>query len=442
MPPFRHLLLVGIAAGAAVVGTAATSPAQQVYTLDPPADIADLLGRLKRDEGWAAATRGLAARDDAAPYLRAELATARDPLHRRNLKEALGAIEGRTRERNRARFDRWAKDRRLDLCNELIVACPDNREAVGLVDHLLPVVHKIGAAAAEKFDLPFRSPRGVLLPDPFNGRPGGFLHLAGEEVTVGRNGYVHSPTVVRADRCELAVNQMSDWFVAARSGVRHTPRGENSQAWDCSVALVNSGMTVMSANSSVIVCDGDVEFLSNSVHKSVIIANGTIHGAPGSRSILWATGDIVIHGRPKPKADRNRLYAGGSAKFAGPGESDERVQEKVTERPFGVRFLDPREFGLELAAEKGGLRVAKLADWSPFARYGVREGDVVTKVNDVAADSAPAFRRELRRSILIESVVLHLRRGDETLARIVFLDGIPTDPARLAPPPRKVPPKP
>ena len=80
---------------------------------------------------------------------------------------------------------------------------------------------------------------------------------------------------------------------------------------------------------------------------------------------------------------------------------------------------------------KGGLNLTKVADWSPFAKYGVQEGDVVTKIDDVAADSIPAFRRQLRQGIIRESVILHITRGVEKTTRIVFLDGIPLAPAPM-----------
>src|SRR5207249_1495139 len=105
------------------------------------------------------------------------------------------------------------------------------------------------------------------------------------------------------------------------------------------------------------------------------------------------------------------FHAGGAVTLAGNVKPSDRVKERQKQLPFGVRFLDPKEFGLDLAADKGGLKVAGLAGWSPFAAYGLREGDVIARVNGAAADSLPAFRRELRRSVLRESAVLHVRRN-------------------------------
>lgn len=214
--------------------------------------------------------------------------------------------------------------------------------------------------------------------------------------------------------------------------------------WDCSLALVNNELPIKSAFSSVIVCDGDVEFLGLKVDKCLIIANGSIRPAAKAdwpsitHSILYAAGDVVFPGPGPFRTSDTWFSAGGAIKTAGKVERGDRIKERVAEAPFGVRFLDPgRDFGLELEPRDGGLRVTRVADWSRFAKYDVREGDVITRINEVAADTAPAFRRELRRGVVQEWAAVHIRRGGEKMARIVFLDGLPTDPARIAPPPRE-----
>ena len=66
---------------------------------------------------------------------------------------------------------------------------------------------------------------------------------------------------------------------------------------------------------------------------------------------------------------------------------------------------------------------------------GVEDADVITKIDDVAATTIPAFRRALRQGVIRESVVLRIRRNGKDITRIVFLDGIP---APVAPMPREV----
>lgn len=115
------------------------------------------------------------------------------------------------------------------------------------------------------------------------------------------------------------------------------------------------------------------------------------------------------------------------------------MKKKQKALPLGVRFISPADFGLALGMQNGGVQVMEITTDSPFAKYGVKDGDVITSIDDVVADSIPAFRRQLRRQlrwgVLAESVVLHISRGNERITRIVFLDGIPLS---TAPAPREV----
>lgn len=194
---------------------------------------------------------------------------------------------------------------------------------------------------------------------------------------------------------------------------------------------------VRAVESSLIICDGDVELFGHLWReRCVIIANGNIRAAeeksiPITRSLLCAAGDII---QTTPGGDNNLFLAGGSVKFALPPKNVAEIREKQKSLSFGVRFLDPVDFGLILAAQNGGVQVMGIRSDSPFARYGVKDGDVITVIDDVTTDSIPQFRRQLRRGVLAESVVLRIRRGNERITRIVFLDGIPLP---AAPPPRE-----
>jgi S1-C subfamily serine protease len=111
-----------------------------------------------------------------------------------------------------------------------------------------------------------------------------------------------------------------------------------------------------------------------------------------------------------------------------PKQSD-RVRENQKNLPFGVKFLDPKEFGLELAAQNGGVQVMDITKDSPFAKYGVEDADVITSIDGVSADSLAIFRRQLRRGVVAESVTLQIRRNKTSLTRVVFFDGIPNPPS-------------
>lgn len=417
---------------------------QQVYTLTPPDEIGRHLDSLRRNENRAAATRALAGRADAAPYLRVELLAAREPLFRKDLAETLATIESKIRERTKGRFAEWTRARRFDLCTEGLSTWPDKNEAVALIGHLTPVLHQLGAEFEKTHGLGDGQRERFHLPVKFDLRGDRAYHYAGEALNIPF-GSSKDGSVVRAETCDIGLGEMTGLFVAVRSELRYTaPRDVIGTEWVSSVVLVNNSMPLEGVASSLIVCDGDVEWHPHWSHStSLIVANGNIQAAKLNRGwwrkcTLCATGNIILPD-DGPLADC-RFHAGGTVARGGmvvPDQVD-RVKQRQKALPFGVRFLDPKEFGLDLAADKGGLRVAGLAAWSPFAGHDLREGDVIVKINGVAADTVPAFRRELRRSVILESAVLHVRRGGETLGRVVFLDGIPTDPARVAPPPREV----
>jgi hypothetical protein len=103
-------------------------PAPGVYTADPPPVIKTLLDRLEKGENPAPIVQSLNTLE-AAPYLRASLDKS---LHRRDLNEALARIEEGIYEQNRKQYKKWIEEGRLDLCAELVIACPENYQAPDL----------------------------------------------------------------------------------------------------------------------------------------------------------------------------------------------------------------------------------------------------------------------------------------------------------------------
>jgi hypothetical protein len=404
-----------------------------VYDREPPPAVAGLLDQLRRGRDRGAVVRALADRGDAAPYLRAELPAATGG-YRRDLAEALEAAEDPAWRRTLARAGRWAADGRLDVLAEALVACPD-RDAPTIVGLIDPVQRRIN----ERLLGP-NAHRDGFAPFRLFGRHG--RTLAGDELDLRDTALQWD--VVRADRCVVSRNPKTGSLVAARSGLADDADGLFSN-WEGSVLLVNAPVRVRGLRYVLLVCDGDVEIgpIDGSVSDAVVLANGAVRVTSGITSLrsvaVWAAGDITLANGPaeyrKPNADR--YFAGGRVR----GDPRVDLAGRVTEGascPFGVRFLDPAEFGLALAAQNGGVQVMGVEPWSPFARYGVEDGDIITAVDDAEPRTLPEFRRALRRGVIRESVVLTVRRGNQRLARVVYLDGIPA----VAPPPREVPPKP
>jgi hypothetical protein len=419
---FVVLLAFVVLAGIASSATGAP-PAPGVFTDEPPKDVKELLARLK--QGEVRVIQLLSERDEAAPYLRLELKAATDALRQRDLAEALAPIEARIYQRNKKRYKWWLEGGRIDLCTELLVACPEKKDAPELADLTFPLRQRIAKGflkTVDPFGPDYMGVREVFWWPVFKSNLR-YTYEAGTDLTLPPLTAVESSgALVRANRCTVQVFSRNVWFVAVRSELREeleekVPGSPNYGEWFRSIVWVNNSTQLTRATESLIVCDGDVE-LATSIDKCVVIANGDIRG----KNVGWS---------------RDCFFAAtGDIKFQKQKEAGKTVvREKQKSLPFGVRFLDPEEFGLMLAAQKDGVKVNTITKDSPFAKYGVELGDIITSIDDVKATSVPVFRRQLRQGLLRESVVLRIQRGNANLTRVVFLDDIPLP---VAPIPREV----
>jgi hypothetical protein len=299
-----------------------------------------------------------------------------------------------------ARYEQWAKERRIDLCAEAIIQCRDDKQAERMADLLLPL---------RKRPFPEILPRGLKIEyfgpvfkvQPWERKP---AHYKGESVFVPVGVYF---TLVRADRCTVQEINRASYFVAVRDGIAEQFRVQVKDyigEWYRSVVIVGSSASVPRVYDSLIVCDGDLK-VTHDTGGAVIIANGNIEATRSNNgSKFYAAGRIKT-----PKADQ---------------KGRDQFHEFGKDMP--VRFLD--------LGEDLGLRVTdKLvleADWR-----GLRKGDIITKIDGAAVDSIPLLRKQLRRGIVRWSATVEARRGNESISRVVCLDlnSIP-----VAPQPREV----
>jgi hypothetical protein len=425
MNRFLSSTIAAILAAVVVVGS---TSAQQLYTLEAPAAIRDAIERIETGKRPSEAIRILSERDDAAPYLRMALTTAVEPRVKRDLTEALDGIEARAYERNLARAEWWAKTRRLDLYTEFLSCCR-KRDAGEVVDWLTPVTREILNDAAEQLGTTNRTPSVTF-------KVSGFTDLSGEEVTVPVKPF-HN-VLIRARDCTFELAVKLGMMVAIRGRMSdplatfNQKTGTVGEWFKCNL-LVNSSIPLATCNNTLVVCAGDIE-LTGWMRDAVIIAGGSIRSGKGNTSIhhsmLCAGGDVELYERD---VGNNIVHALGSATFAGKSVAPhENVREKRKALPYGIRFVSPNDFGIEVAAQNGGVQIMGLTPDSPFAKHGVKDADVIVRIDDVEADSVATFSHQLRRGVLRESVVLHIQRGKERITRIVFLDGIPL-PAAPAP---------
>jgi hypothetical protein len=421
----------------ATLSPSANAQAPTAYTLEAPREIRTLLDQLRKPAHEDSAIAALAANERTGPYLAFEQLAALAEDHKEALGRAQAAVDAGRARRNQKRAAKWIVQKRIDLCVEHLIACPDDRTAIEFIDGITPLLHDIGRKGAEELKIGFGGGRpSIHLPDHW-ARTREFPHFSGKRVEV-RLSHVIDGGVVRADRFDSRSYASMGALVAVRSSLRHPP--DDPAEWVNSVVLANCSIPLRSTEGSLIISDGDVEIDDRiQFTTTIVIARGNITGtadAPGSPGPVYlaAGGDINLR---VANRERGSLYAaGGSVRFAGQLGRGSKVLERVMNPLLGLRFLDLAEFGVEVDALKEGVKVKHLAAWSPLATHELRIGDVIRSVNGVDVKTPAAFRHELRRAIPLEHALLCVERDREHLTRIVFLDGIPIDPtARIAPSP-------
>jgi hypothetical protein len=199
------------------------------------------------------------------------------------------------------------------------------------------------------------------------------------------------------------------------------------RTWWHSLVAVNNAAEFNNLYNSVVVADGDIDLTDAQgiflINTSVVVCRGSIRGkaAPEvTHSLLCAGGDITLNMK---RGWNSHLYAGGRVRFAAQGGIP-TVKEKADLSFTGIRFFELSDVGVDAAAVKGGVRITQLDPRSPLAFYGLKVGDVITKLNGRPMTSVNEFRRHTRRSVVLRAGVFHLRRGDEDLSRIVYFDGL------------------
>lgn len=415
--------------GLCLLGSSRTEAAEPVaYTLTPPKEVGDALARLRSGEGRAEAKKSLAAMERAAPYLRAELAAAPPGSYKGDLADVLAAQALPRFERNRARMKEqdWAAQGRFDLLASLLCSCPENDLAVGIANQILRANRRVMGEFGKLAQL---TGKHIPFEDRDFGQLGPFTHLTGETVAV--KNYL-APALIRAEKCRLETHNRAAWLLAVNRELDDPSQWPKQLTeYTGSVGVINGPAAFENALYCLFIVDGDVELRTPAgLARSLLICNGNVRASNKTRdpltdAMICAAGDIDLPACKKPGRGAY-FWAGGAVTFAEEVKGSGQVMERQKELPFGVKFIDPKDFGIDAAPFfKAGILVRSASKDSPFARHDVRPGDLITKANGVRVNSPAAFRRELRRGVIEESITLHLHRDGQTVTRIVFLDGVP-----------------
>jgi hypothetical protein len=202
---------------------------------------------------------------------------------------------------------------------------------------------------------------------------------------------IHSPGVKCTWGCLYSVVLSRGPILAAKGAIQHSlilATGDVASGYDISC--------------SVVVCDGDVRVGENVV-KTLIIARGsiTVEGW-GHENTLIAGGKVTIK-KPVPLNNGQQL----------PKELENLIEEHAR-HPLGyITFFELSVVGVEVKVADMAVRVSAVADGKPFAKAGVKVGDVVTEVNGKKPDSPEALRRLLRDALAVGDATVKLRRGDK-----------------------------
>jgi hypothetical protein len=165
-----------------------------------------------------------------------------------------------------------------------------------------------------------------------------------------------------------------------------------------SIAYANGDVTAGTLNGLVLICDGNVT-VKDHIEPALVIARGNIQaGSYASRSFLVAGGSVKL-GKPDPLGGKIWPCV---------------VKENET-NPLGyITFFELSTVGVEVKVVDKAVQVSAVTNGQPFAKAGVRVGDVVTEVNGKKPDSAESLRRLLRDALAIGDATVKLRRGDKT----------------------------
>lgn len=392
---------------------------------DPSPEIAALVKRVRAGDPVAA--KKLGQLPEAEPYLRFAILLAPD----KRLTAALAELHASNDARNVARAKKWAAAGRINLLVEAVCLAHSDAAANALTAHLYDIAKLTAECASElltgKKDKRAARPRGVVVRrvrQRHRGAP--VRRCEGGSRPAERNA-----VVARSGGCLSTVGE--HWFSVSVVRDGWTTHAKFPNKLYASLLFMNGDLALGDVERRLVVTDGDVTRWqraddSAEVSGSVVIAR--VCERPGGDRRLVK--QVVRLGRREhhPQQDglgrRLGILAGGDIQAeAKKGYEPALVKGKTTDNPFGVRFFETRDVGVEVEDHADGVRIKSLTPDSPLAVQGLRVGDVVFRVNDTATETAKEFRRELRRAVVWEAGVFWLAGDGKRLTRVVrFPDAI------------------
>jgi hypothetical protein len=191
--------------------------------------------------------------------------------------------------------------------------------------------------------------------------------------------------------------------------------------WSDSILLTNAAMKSVGTGSisqSLWIVDSDLELTNiGRFEDSILISNGTLKIASQVRlsgSYIYSTGKISIS--KEARITNTKFFS----KFDIDMPDGIKVEHWNIREPFGIRFFQLSDVGIAAKTHAKGAEITAVSPFSPLRLFGLRVGDVVTKVDDRTVDSPDALRRATRTAYVREAGVYHLLRNGQAIDRIVL----------------------
>ncbi len=402
---------------------AARAVENEVHSLHtPPELVATYLEKLAGNDrsDWVIAQTRLSEIPEAEPYLRDALSKLTGNAAER-VTETLQKLQQEIANRNLERCRKWLQEQRFDIVSDATTL----PQGLLLGDRYGDLFLRAGTeqmlASRRLIKKPTRDfPTFPATIDVFTNMPSP-RRKHGYDVTVEDSERVS--LFVRAQKCTFGTIESHCSVSITRLDFVTSTKGD----LELSSSLIshNHDLRLATCRRTLVFCDGDIVLDSSdpiTLSETCIIANGKITAKKKvhcSESVIYAKNDISF---PAGSQFRDTVklisLAGVTTQVA--GKDEKPLVEEKSQNPFPVRFFETADAGVECEYKNNTLTITKLTPGSALTKYGIKEGDVVTKLNDKVIASANDFRRELRYAIVLEAGIFHITRDKEKLTRVVY----------------------
>ncbi|MBX3401284.1 MAG: PDZ domain-containing protein [Gemmataceae bacterium] len=350
---------------------------------------------------------------------------------------ALASIQSQ-RDRNlqlarRPSVAEWTRSSRVDTIVELTGFGLTDRDSRTVVQALLEIMTAVpeSARAVERLHgydskslVHSFAPGGLNAPSRFRGADFGPI-----------NNYVHNNDyqIVLADEIRFSKLLRTYSLISARKSILDS--APTTAEWFRTALFANEPVQNVRwgmIHNCLIVIDGSIELGVHdfSIVNSIVIVNGRLAASKDNRvsiggSYIWAREGIDL----PDKFYTNSSFASGGA-IKGPKTDIYKdlyrtpLRPNLRAEPLGFKFFELADVGVSAKVHARGAEITSLGLLSPYRLYGLRVGDIVTKVDDTTIDSLDRLRRATRTAFVREAGTFHLIREGKPITRIVSFEGV------------------